>query len=112
MLAGVTVTLLNMGVRQLGGLQSLELGSFDSLVRLQPDLGPDPRLLVVAISEADIQALGRFPISDGAIAQTLAKLQKYQPKVIGLDLYRDLPQAPGHRRIAGQAESTECGGDL
>ncbi|MEG4035006.1 EAL domain-containing protein [Microcoleus sp. S36b_A4] len=99
MLAGATVTLLNMGVRQLGGLQSLELGSFDSLVRLQPDSGPDPRLLVVGISEADIQALGRFPISDGAIAQTLAKLQKYQPKVIGLDLYRDLPQPPGHEEL-------------
>ncbi|MEG3875153.1 EAL domain-containing protein [Microcoleus sp. AT8-B1] len=99
MLVGATVTLLNMGVRQLGGLQSWELGSFDSLVRLQPDSGPDPRLLVVEISEADIQALGRFPVSDGAIAQTLTKLQKYQPKVIGLDLYRDLPQAPGHQEL-------------
>ncbi|MEG4507137.1 EAL domain-containing protein [Microcoleus sp. F6_B4] len=99
MLAGVTVTLLNTGVRQLGGLQSLELASFDSLVRLQPDSGADPRLLVVGISEADIQALERFPISDGAIAQTLTKLQKYRPKVIGLDLYRDLPQAPGHQEL-------------
>ncbi|MEG4121595.1 EAL domain-containing protein [Microcoleus sp. N9_B4] len=99
MFAGVTVTLLNMGVRQLGGLQSWELGSFDSLVRLQPDSDTDPRLLVVAISEADIQALGRFPISDKVIAKTLAKLQKYQPKVIGLDLYRDLPQAPGHEEL-------------
>ncbi|MEG4211056.1 EAL domain-containing protein [Microcoleus sp. S13_B4] len=99
MLAGATVMLLNIGVRQLGGLQSLELASFDSLVRLQPDSGPDPRLLVVAISEADIQALGRFPISDKAIAQTLTKLQKYQPKVIGLDLYRDLPQPPGHQEL-------------
>ncbi|WP_332997236.1 EAL domain-containing protein [Microcoleus sp. A006_D1] len=98
-LAGATVTLLNMGVQRLGGFQSWELGSFDSLVRSQPDPGPDPRLLVVGISEADIQALGRFPISDGAIAQTLTKLQKYQPKVIGLDLYRDLPQAPGHQEL-------------
>ena len=99
MLAGATVTLLNMGVQRLGWLQSWELGSFDSLVRLQPDAGPDRRLLIVAISEADIQALGRFPISDVAIAQTLTKLQKYQPKVIGLDLYRDLPQPPGHPEL-------------
>ncbi|MCY7382869.1 MAG: CHASE2 domain-containing protein, partial [Microcoleus sp. CAN_BIN18] len=84
LLAGATVTLLNLGVQRLGWLQSWELGSFDSLVRLQPDAGPDPRLLIVGISEADIQALGRFPVSDGAIAQTLTKLQKYQPKVIGL----------------------------
>ncbi|WP_293131698.1 EAL domain-containing protein [Microcoleus sp. bin38.metabat.b11b12b14.051] len=99
MLAGATVTLLNMGVQRLGWLQNWELGSFDSLVRLQPDAGPDRRLLIVAISEADIQALGRFPISDTAIAQTLTKLQKYQPKVIGLDLYRDLPQPPGHPEL-------------
>lgn len=105
MLAGATVTLLLIGVRRLGGLQSWELGSFDSLVRLQPDAGPDPRLLVVGISEADIQALGRFPISDGAIAQTLAKLQKYQPKVIGLDLYRDLPQQPGHQELIAQLKA-------
>ncbi|WP_228057611.1 EAL domain-containing protein [Tychonema sp. LEGE 07203] len=99
LLAGATVTLLNTGARRLGWYQSWELGSFDSLVRLQPDAGPDPRLLVVGISEADIQTLGRFPISDGAIAKTLTKLQKYQPKVIGLDLYRDLPQAPGHQEL-------------
>ena len=105
MLAGVTVTMLLMGVRKLGGLQSWELGSFDSLVRLQPDPGPDRRLLVVGISEADIQALGRFPISDGAIAQTLAKLQKYQPKAIGLDLYRDLPQQPGHQELLTQLKA-------
>ncbi|MEG4844817.1 EAL domain-containing protein [Microcoleus sp. F10-C6] len=105
MLAGATLTLLSMGVRQLGGLQNWELGSFDSLVRLQPDAGPDPRLLVVGISEADIQALERFPISDGAIAQTLTKLQKYRPKVIGLDLYRDLPQAPGHQELLAQLKA-------
>ncbi|MEG3862675.1 EAL domain-containing protein [Microcoleus sp. herbarium12] len=99
LLAGAAVTLLNVGVQRLGWLQSWELGSFDSLVRLQPDSGPDRRLLIVGISEADIQALGRFPISDAAIAKTLTKLQKYSPKVIGLDLYRDLPQAPGHQEL-------------
>ncbi|WP_293330802.1 EAL domain-containing protein [Microcoleus sp. CAWBG58] len=105
MLAGATVTLLNLGVQRFGWLQSWELGSFDSLVRLQPDAGPDPRLLIVGITEADIQALGRFPVSDGAIAQTLTKLQKYHPKVIGLDLYRDLPQPPGHEELLAKLKA-------
>lgn len=104
-LAGATVTLLNLGVRRLGGFQSWELGSFDSLVRLQPSKGADPRLLVVGISEADIQALGRFPITDQTLAQTLTKLQKYHPKAIGLDLYRDLPQAPGHQELLAQLKA-------
>ncbi|NJK73265.1 MAG: EAL domain-containing protein [Richelia sp. CSU_2_1] len=105
LLAGATVTLLNLGARRLGWLQSWELSSFDSLVRLQPDRPPDPRLLVVGISEEDIQALGRFPISDAAVAQTLAKLQKYQPRAIGLDLYRDLPQEPGHRELLAELKA-------
>lgn len=104
-LAGATVTLLNLGVRRLGGFQSWELGSFDSLVRLQPSKGADPRLLVVGISEADIQALGRFPITDQTLAQTLTKLQKYHPKAIGLDLYRDLPQAPGNQELLAQLKT-------
>lgn len=86
----------------MGWLQTWELGSFDSLVRLQADRAPDPRLLVVGISEADIQALGKFPIDDRSIAQTLTKLQKYGPKVIGLDLYRDLPTQPGHQELLAQ----------
>jgi len=111
MLAGATVTLLNMGVRHLGGLQSWELGSFDSLVRLQPDLGPDRRLLVVAISEADIQALGRFPISDKAIAQTLDKTAKVSAKSHRFGLVPEFASTTGTPRIADSTESTECGGD-
>lgn len=102
MLAAGTVTLLNVGVRGLGWLQTWELGSFDSLVRLQPDRPPDPRLLIVGISEADIQALGRFPMDDRTIAQTLTKLQKHRPHAIGLDLYRDLPTEPGHQELLAQ----------
>ena len=49
--------------------------------------------------------MGRFPISDKAIAQTLTKLQKYQPKVIGLDLYRDLPQQPGNQELLTQLKA-------
>ncbi|MGL5059107.1 MAG: EAL domain-containing protein, partial [Microcoleus sp.] len=106
LLAGVTVTLLNVGARRLGWLQNWELSSFDSFVRLQPSRPPDPRLLVVGISEEDIRSLGRFPISDAAVAQTLAKLQKYQPKAIGLDLYRDLPQQPGHQELLAQLKKS------
>jgi len=89
-------------VRQLGGLQYLELAAFDQLVRMQPNAGSDPRLLVVAIAEADLQALKQWPLSDQTVAQLLEKLQQYQPKVIGLDLYRDIPQPPGTRSLLKQ----------
>lgn len=93
--ASLLVTSLTLGVRQLGGLQLLELRVFDQMVRLQPSVGIDPRLLVVTITEADIKAQNRWPLADGTIAKLLEKLQQYHPKVIGLDIHRNIPQLPG-----------------
>ncbi|MGE5658672.1 MAG: EAL domain-containing protein [Actinomycetota bacterium] len=101
--AALVTSLLCM--RQLGGLQALELATFDQLVRLQTDRGPDPRLLIVAITEEDIQAQQRWPLPDRVIAQTLAALQKHQPKAIGLDLYRDLPKEPGYQQLVTQLQA-------
>lgn len=99
LLASVVVTALVMGVRQMGILQAWELQAFDSLLRLRPNEQPDPRLLVVTITEKDIQNQNlkeRRSLSDGALTQLLKKLQPFQPQVIGLDIYRDFPIDPNH----------------
>jgi diguanylate cyclase (GGDEF)-like protein len=104
-LISITVSLLLLLIRQLGGLQELEMATFDRGLRLMGDRGPDPRLLVVSITEEDIQALGRVPLSDRRIAQAIAQLQRQQPKVIGLDIYRDVPQEPGHKELLTQLQA-------
>lgn len=91
-----------LGVRQFGGLQPLELASYDLMMRLRPDRAADPRLLIVAITESDIKAQKRWPLSDSTIALALQKLQRFQPSSIGLDVYRDLPQPPGTTALAAQ----------
>ena len=83
------------GLRQLNWLEPLELAAYDRMVQLSPDPGYDPRLLVVGITELDIQAEQRFPLSDRTVARLLNKLQTYQPRAIGVDLLRDIPQEPG-----------------
>ncbi len=94
-LASVVITSLVVGVRQLGMLQSLELQAFDHLNQLRPNEGPDPRLLVVTVTEADIQAQNQEPgqgsLSERSLQRLLQKLQQYQPRTIGLDIYRPLP---------------------
>lgn len=100
----VVVTGLVLGVRQVGGLQPLELASYDGMVRLRPDRSADPRLLIVAVTEADIKAQKRWPLSDLAVATALQKLQQFQPRVIGLDLYRELPQEPGNALLVKQLQ--------
>jgi diguanylate cyclase (GGDEF)-like protein len=91
-----------VGIKHIGGLQALELVAFDGLVRSQPQDAADPRLLIVGITEADIQTQNQWPLSDDVIARLLAKLQQYQPRVIGLDLYRDVPHPPGHQALQTQ----------
>ncbi|NJK38541.1 MAG: EAL domain-containing protein [Oscillatoriales cyanobacterium SM2_3_0] len=96
--------MLVLTIRQLGGLQTLELKAFDQGMRLQPSWQPDSRLLVVEITETDIQAAGRWPLSDKTLAEAFAILQQHQPAVIGLDLYRDISQEPGSVALARQLQ--------
>jgi diguanylate cyclase (GGDEF)-like protein len=106
LVASILMTGLVWGIRQIGLLQYLELTTFDQMVRLQPSPNPDPRLLVVAITEADLQQQKQWPISDRTLAQVLEKLQQHKPKVIGLDLYRNIPQPPGHDAFLKQLQAS------
>jgi CHASE2 domain-containing sensor protein len=83
-------------LRLIGILQSAEMAALDQTFRLRPTEPPDDRILIVEINEADLQEVGRWPIPDRVIAQTLFKLNRYQPRAIGLDLYRELPTEPGY----------------
>ncbi|MEG4282488.1 adenylate/guanylate cyclase domain-containing protein [Microcoleus sp. A006_D1] len=96
----VTGTLL--GVRHLGWLQPLELKAFDLMVQLRPDPGSDPRLLVVTITEQDIHAFKKWPISDRVLAKAIAKIARLEPAVIGVDIIRDIPYEPGNAELAAQ----------
>lgn len=86
-------------VRQAGILQELELVAFDKMVQLSPLSSPEPRLLVVGITEEDIRRQKEWPLSDRVVAQALRILQQKQPKTIGLDLYRDIPNPPGREAL-------------
>jgi diguanylate cyclase (GGDEF)-like protein len=91
-----------LSIRQLGWLQAIELAAFDQMVRLTQAQPPDDRVLVVEITEADFRAQNRFPLSDQVIAQALSQLQNYEPRAIGLDIYRDIPNEPGSVHLAAQ----------
>ena len=96
----VTGTLL--GVRHLGWLQPWELNALDLMVQLRPTPGPDPRLLVVEITEQDIHTFKKWPISDRVLAKAIAELARLEPTVIGLDIIRDIPYEPGNAELTAQ----------
>lgn len=72
-----------VGIRSTGRLQTLELQAYDQMIRMRPDLGADPRLLIVNMTN-DIK-----DISDQNLVELLPRLLDYQPKAIGIILRRD-----------------------
>lgn len=108
LLASVVVTSLVMGVRSLGLLQSWELKSFDYLMQLRPAEKPDPRLLIVKVTANDIQKLGgEYPLRDRTMLRLLQKLEEYQPRVIGLDIYRDRPEGEGNADLVQYLQKSD-----
>jgi diguanylate cyclase (GGDEF)-like protein len=94
-LSSILVTSGIIALRQTGYLQFLELVAYDYKVRLLPSRGHDPRLLVVGITEKDIEQQKQWPLSDEVMAKLLNNLQTNNPKLIALDIYRDIPHPPG-----------------
>lgn len=89
------VTTAILGIRFLGMLQPAEWAAFDLSLRWRPIESPDSRLLIVTITEADVQAQDptqrRGSLSDATLETLLEKLETAQPRAIGLDIYRDYP---------------------
>ena len=99
LLLTILTTSTTLGIRKLGALQALELIAYDWMVNLNNRNEVDPRLLIIEITDRDIERQKSFPIRDDVIAQLLANLQQHQPKVIGFDLYREVAYPPGTKAL-------------
>ena len=103
-----------LGVRAGGWLQRPELIAYDLCVRwkARPHETPwarlgskfaflprgspqfndtDERIVLVGMTEQDLVEYG-YPLNDKLLADVLTKLDQLEPCVIGIDLYRDLPE--------------------
>ncbi|WP_235110673.1 CHASE2 domain-containing protein [Acaryochloris sp. 'Moss Beach'] len=100
-----------IGIRGLGILQPIEFWAFDQLLRLRPNEGPDPRLLIVLVTDKDIKAQGdqtkRSSLNDPTLTRLLTQLNKAKPQAIGLDIYRDFTVDPNYPQLATQLKNNE-----
>ena len=100
-LVGILVFAAVAALRTLGLLQGLELSLYDGYVRraaVAP--GPDSDVVIVEATERDIREQGHWPLSDRTLTEVLRTLLDAGPRVVGLDVYRDLPVPPGSSRLA------------
>jgi len=94
-IAGLVIVVSLTGV-----YQTLEWSVLDKWFQLRPSEVKDSRIVIVEIGESDITTLGEWPMSDDILAKLLTQIEQQKPRVIGLDLYRDLK----HGDSVGQAK--------
>ena len=85
--------------RSTGSLQAIELGIFDYLTQITSPSIIDSPITVINIEESDLQNIKQYPLSDRVLARAINNLIRQQPRVIGLDIYRDLPVEPGYKEL-------------
>ena len=92
------VALILLSLRETGWLQSLELSAYDTLISFFAGSQQSDRVVLVVTTEEDINRLS-YPIRDNYLAAVLAAVFAGSPKAVGVDLYRDLPMAPGNQEL-------------
>ena len=127
-LIGIAITIGLMSPAITNAAQPLELGVYDYMMQHRPNEGTDFRLLIVEITDDDIEAqkkngellkrrsqsaqsynqVFKTSLSDQSLGHLLDKLDRYQPRVIGLDLYRDFAAAPDQSQLISRLKNNSA----
>lgn len=98
-LPGLLILGLIMGGRMVGAFQFSEWRLFDLFMKVPIPEATDDRIVLVTIDEPTIKTVGTYPLPDQYLATLLDTLDRYQPRVIGLDVFRDFPVEPGYQEL-------------
>lgn len=107
LIAGLGVGLGLLLVRGTGSLEQLELWAYDGLIRMQSDRADrETRIVLVTVTDRDIQHLGHWPLSDLILARAITRITAGQPRALGVDIYRDFPIPPGSEMLQEVLQQT------
>jgi adenylate cyclase len=89
-------------LRTHGWLQPAELLAYDKLRVAWAGTATANHVVLVGATEHDITEVNRqgdrvwgWPLRDAGLAAVMQRLASFKPRAIGVDIYRDLPEAPG-----------------
>ncbi len=110
--ASLAITSIIIAIRTLGFLQAWELQAYDQLMRSRLDEGIDQRLLLVTITEEDVQSQPiterkAASLSERSFAELLTKLEQLKPRAIGLDIYRETPLEAEYKNLANKITNSK-----
>ena len=83
---GVTLVVIFLLLVRLPITEFIELKLYDLKFRYRGVQAPAPEVVIVAIDDASVKRVGRWPWSREVMAQFLSRLKEAEPRVIGLDV--------------------------
>lgn len=89
-----------------GIFNPLELLVFDQFFRWRSPEEIDQRIVIITIGETDIKTLQKWPLSDAQLVELIEKVKLGNPRVIGLNIFRDFPIEPGHQALKNLFKTT------
>jgi CHASE2 domain-containing sensor protein len=111
LLITLTATALILGIRETGLLESFELKTFDFFLNARPvNQKLDDRIVIVEVTEEELEGKNAeifYSISDLTLAKVIRKIKQGKPKVIGLDLFRDIPLGKGNEELVKELQKTD-----
>jgi CHASE2 domain-containing sensor protein len=125
-LVSLVVSIGLIGIHSSDWIQAAELSVYDQMMQQRPGEEPDSRLLIVEVTDADIQVQRKngeslqrrsqsaqsfnqsveISLSDSFLDRLLGVLEPYQPRVIGLDIYRDFSAETDQPSLANRLKQT------
>ena len=97
-IAAPTISILVIGLRLIGALESLELAMLDQFFRWRSPEPADRRIVIIGIDEADVRQY-QWPIDDALLTKLLDKVRQQKPRAIGLDLARDKTDSASYPQL-------------
>lgn len=97
-LRGFGILAFILVLRVLGLMQPLELFVYDRMLQMRPAEGTDETITVITVDEETLNNenyattyKGSKTLTDRTVYQLLQKINQYNPKLIGLDIFRNPP---------------------
>lgn len=103
---GVIATGGILALRSIGAFQVWELQAFDLMMNHRLPEQVDDRIVIIGITEADIEHAQNAAVSDDMIADLIEAVKAQNPTVIGLDFFRNVPRDDGYGRLQAIFEET------
>jgi len=87
---------LALGLKFVGAFQAFDLALWDLWLRSRPrDSETEARVVIVDVTEAEIQRIGDWPLPDAIAIEAINQIEASQPRAIGLIAPNSLAGNPG-----------------